>query len=88
MEEFLYLWGFFLFGIWFGIWYIKEGYYYGFIKQKYKKSLAHIGDKDEDYYYGDKAKKMGAFQIFIGIVSIVLSIWLLYAYYVLGIVKM
>ncbi len=88
MEEFLLLWGGFIILFGGGIWYIKEGYYYGFIKQKYKKSTYLIGDKDEDYHYGDKAKKMGAFQIFIGIVSIVLSIWLLYAYYVLGIVKM
>ncbi len=74
MKDFLLLWGIAIFIFSGGIWYIKEGYYYGFIKQKYKKSSFLVGDKDEDYHYGDKAKKMGAFQIFTGVIFIFASL--------------
>jgi hypothetical protein len=58
-----------------GVWYIKEGYYYGFVKQKFKKSKFHIGDDSDDYLYGKSAKKMGTFQILGGIMMIIIALW-------------
>jgi hypothetical protein len=88
MVEVMLLWSLSLGSLLFSAWYVKEGYYYGFVKKKYKKSTFHLGNEDEDYLYGKDAQRMGTVQILAGIVGITLSLYLLYAYYILGIVKM
>jgi hypothetical protein len=69
----------FLFGS--GIWYIRAGYHYGFVKQKFLKHRFRIGDEDDDYVYGARAKNMGASQIIIGLFFIFVSIVLIYDHY-------
>jgi hypothetical protein len=63
-----------------GIWYIKDGYYYGFIKKKFLKNRFLRGD-EEDYYYDKKAKTTGSFYMLLGLVSIIISISILYNHY-------
>jgi hypothetical protein len=88
MEEIITLWSIVFLLMGGGLWYIKEGYHYGFIEKKFKKSKFHIGDDDDDYLYGKAAIRMGTFQILGGIIMFLSSGYLLYAYYILGIVKM